>query len=88
VFNVLQNNPNLTYLNLSHNHFSDISGEVLGPAICDNEAIKVLNLSWNKIRTPGGMAIAECLEVMYGVGLLVHGPHQVAAKLLIGKVQN
>ena len=60
---ILQRNPNITYLNLSHNHFGDIAGEVFGPAISENEYIKTLNLSWNKIRTPGGLAIAEGLEV-------------------------
>ena len=58
-----QNCTKVQYLDLSHNNFGQVSGEVLGPAIAENTCIKELDLSWNCIRRKGAIAIAQGIKV-------------------------
>ena len=60
---VFQNCTKVQYLDLSHNNFGQISGEVLGPAIAENTCIKELDLSWNCFRRKGAVAIAQGIKV-------------------------
>jgi len=53
----------LTDLDLSKNSFGDHSGVVLGPILASNDHLETLDLSWNKIRTKGGISIAKGLKV-------------------------
>ncbi|XP_071961893.1 uncharacterized protein [Antedon mediterranea] len=57
-------------LNLSHNEFSEIGGEILGPAIATNETLEVLDLSWNHIRRKGAISICRGLAENIGIKIL------------------
>lgn len=62
---LLQNTTKVQYLDLSHNHFGDVSGTILGPAIADNTCLKELDLSWNCIRRKGAVAITQGVKVSF-----------------------
>nr|XP_016847043.1 PREDICTED: leucine-rich repeat-containing protein 74A [Anolis carolinensis] len=50
-------------LDLSHNEFFEKAGEQLGQMLANNEALEVLNLSWNHLRMKGAVALSAGLRV-------------------------
>ncbi|XP_022801607.1 leucine-rich repeat-containing protein 74B-like isoform X3 [Stylophora pistillata] len=55
-------NDKVTWMNLSHNKFSEKSGENLGLGISFNDAMEYLDLSWNHIRRKGATEITKGLR--------------------------
>ncbi|XP_062824410.1 leucine-rich repeat-containing protein 74A isoform X3 [Anolis carolinensis] len=49
-------------LDLSHNEFFEKAGEQLGQMLANNEALEVLNLSWNHLRMKGAVALSAGLR--------------------------
>jgi hypothetical protein len=56
---IIANNLRIEYLDLSHNHFGEDSGKLLGAALAENSSLQELNLGWNNIRRRGALGIAK-----------------------------
>ena len=53
----MQDNTGVLILKLAHNRFGDVSGERFGSMLAVNRVLQVLDLSYNCIRSRGGVAL-------------------------------
>jgi Ran GTPase-activating protein (RanGAP) involved in mRNA processing and transport len=59
---LIRSNPPLKDLNLSRNHISDKGAIVFADFLGSHYHLRTVKISWNKIKTNGGIAIAEALK--------------------------
>ena len=67
----LMSNTSIKFFSLSQNSFGEAGGELIGPALEENNSVSTeLNLSWNHLRLKGAIAICKSMRENSSIEIL------------------